>query len=88
VAPCKQGEWIRLTNTLAAAGIMTGAVAVLYQKFVEERVFPFPNTLVMNRVILDEVEQFAGVEYPNPSQGYGIFELSALQRLLAKSSLV
>jgi hypothetical protein len=88
VAPCKKGEWISLTNTLAAAGIMAGAVAVLYQKFVEERVFPFPNTLVMNRIILDEVEQFAGVEYPNPSQGYGIFELSALQRLLAKSSLV
>ncbi|MDF2596246.1 MAG: hypothetical protein K0R69_2587 [Clostridia bacterium] len=88
IAPCKQGQWISLTNTLAAAGMMTGAIAVLYQKFIEEEVFPFPNTLVMNRIILDEIKQFSGVEYPNPSQGYGIFEISALQRLLAKSSLV
>lgn len=82
MAPCKQGEWVSVTGTLPAASIMLGAVATLFNKFIEEEVFPFPNTLVMNSMILSVVKQLDGVEYPNPSQGYGIFDLETLSTLL------
>ena len=82
IAPCKLGEWVSVTGTVPAASIMLGVVATLYSKFNEEQVFPFPNTVVMNSVILSQVEQFQGVEYPNPNQGYGIFDIQALNKLL------
>ncbi|MDF2613673.1 MAG: hypothetical protein K0S71_1459 [Clostridia bacterium] len=83
IAPCGHEQWSSVTGTLPAVSIMAGAVATLYSKFVEEKVSPFPNTLVMNSIILSIVRQLDGVEYPNQSQGYGIFYMQTLNTLLA-----
>ncbi len=85
IAPCRQGKWIATTGVLPATSIILGVAATLYSKFVEEKVFPFPNTLVMNSIMLSAVKQLDGNVYPNPSQGYGIFDLNTLSTLLAAS---
>ncbi|WP_069998259.1 hypothetical protein [Cellulosilyticum sp. I15G10I2] len=85
IAPCGQQEWVAVTGTLPAASVMLGTAAVLYSKFKKENVFPLPNTLIMNSIILGAVKQFEGGVYPNPSQGYGIFDLNALETVLAAS---
>ncbi len=83
LAPCRINEWVSISGTMPAAGIMTGVAANLFSKFLAERVFPFPNTLVINTIILGALQQFEGREYPNPSEGYGIFNLAILRELLA-----
>lgn len=83
IAPCKTGTWITTTGTLAASSIMLGVVSTIYSKLLEEEIFPFPNTLVMNSIILSAVKQFGELEYPNPSQGYGIFDLDTLNTILS-----
>lgn len=83
LASCRSGQLDTVTGTMVAASIMVGVTAVLYSKFIEENFFPLPNTLIMNSIILDTVTQFEGVEYPNPSQGYGIFDIQSLGGLLA-----
>lgn len=80
---CGNQGLISVGGTLVAASIMSGVVATLYHKFIEEDVAPLPNTLIMNSILLEVVKQFEGVEYPNPSQGYGIFDLQSLAGLLA-----
>jgi hypothetical protein len=82
ISPSKPGIWVSATGTLPAASVMLGVVATLYCKFNEEQVFPFPNTLVMNSIILSWIKQLEGVEYPNPSHGYGQFDLEVLNRML------
>jgi len=83
LALCGQGEWVGVTSTVVAASIMLGVIATLYSKFNEEGVIPLPNTSIMNGIILRAAEQFQDVEYPNQSQGYGIFDTKELNRLLA-----
>ena len=81
-APCGIGEWVSITGTLPAASIMAGVAATLYSKFIEERRVPFPNTLAINNILLNVIQQFEGVRYPNPNEGYGIFDLNVLGTLL------
>ena len=81
-APCGRGEWVQVTGTLAAASIMAGVAATIYDKCIQEQVFPFPNTLVMRSIILGMITQFEDIEYPNPSQGYGILDIQELNHLL------
>ncbi|MDF2614711.1 MAG: hypothetical protein K0S71_2497 [Clostridia bacterium] len=82
-APCSEEKWVTVSGTLPASSIMLGTAATLYCKYIEEQVFPLPNTLVMNSTILGAVKQLEGVEYPNPSQGYGIFDVQTLNTLLS-----
>ncbi len=84
-APCGRGGWASVTGTLPAASIMVGTVASLYSRFLEEKRVPFPNTVVMNNMILSALNQFEGVQYPNPSQGYGVFDIRSLRRLLTEA---
>ncbi|WP_069997134.1 hypothetical protein [Cellulosilyticum sp. I15G10I2] len=82
-APCQIGEWVNVTGTLPAAGIMLGVVAAMYNRCIKEQVSPLPNTMVMDTLVLGTVKQFEGIEYPNPSSGYGVFDLQALDLLLS-----
>ncbi|WP_069998257.1 hypothetical protein [Cellulosilyticum sp. I15G10I2] len=82
IAPCRINEWVSISGTLPAASVILGVVATLYSKFIEEQFSPLPNTQVMNGIMLRHVEQFQGVEYPNPSQGYGIFNINTLRGML------
>lgn len=81
-APCGHGEWAQVTGTVPAVSIMAGVVARLYSKALAEGVFPLPNTLIMSSMILSQLTQFEELTYPNPSQGYGIFDLRAIEVLL------
>ncbi|MDF2877019.1 MAG: hypothetical protein K0S30_115 [Clostridia bacterium] len=83
IGPYKKDRWVSVTGTLPATSIMAGVAATLYSKFMKEDMFPLPNTLVMDSILLGVLRQFEGVEYPNPSQGYGIFDRASLAPLLA-----
>ncbi|MDF2613674.1 MAG: hypothetical protein K0S71_1460 [Clostridia bacterium] len=78
-ASCIQGKWVNVTGTLPAASIMLGAVADYYSKFIAEKMASLPNTLVMNSIVLSAVRQQEEIAYPNPSQGYGIFDVQSLE---------
>ena len=82
IAPCRISEWMSVSGTLPAASIIAGVAATLYSKFIQEQAFPLPNTIIMNSIILRSTEQFEGVEYPNPSEGFGIFNINGLVQLL------
>ncbi len=88
LAPCGRGIWTSASGTLPAAAIMMGVTACLYSKFVREGVMPLPNTVVMNTTILSTVRQFESISYPNPSQGYGVFETGMLGELLGAPQLL
>ncbi|MDF2612483.1 MAG: hypothetical protein K0S71_269 [Clostridia bacterium] len=81
-APCQVGEWVKVTGTLSAIGVISGVAAAVYNRCIAERVDPLPNTLVMDTIILGTVKQFEGIEYPNPSYGYGVFDLKMIDSLL------
>ncbi len=83
-APGSKNEWIKVSGTLPAASIMAGGAAALYSKFSAENILPYPNTLVMNNIILSQVKRFPTTTYPNPSEGYGIFDMKELERMLLK----
>ncbi|WP_069999066.1 hypothetical protein [Cellulosilyticum sp. I15G10I2] len=85
LAPCTSREWIGVTGTVPAASIMAGAVAAVYQKYIEEAPNQIPNTVVMNRLILNVLIQIQILQYPNPNQGYGMFTLETLLQLLAET---
>ncbi|WP_069999377.1 hypothetical protein [Cellulosilyticum sp. I15G10I2] len=81
-APCRHGEWVSVTGTLPAVSIMAGVTATIYSKLMEEGRVPLPNTLGINNILLGVIRQSYGVSYPNPSEGYGVFDLSILNSLL------
>lgn len=82
-APYRRDEWANLTGTLAAASILTGAAATIYSKFIDENIQPLPNTLATDSILLSTLKQFEGINYPNPTQGYGIFDRKSLPKLLS-----
>ena len=81
-APCRRGEWVSVTGTLPAASIMAGVAATIYSKLIAEGRVPLPNTLAINNILLEVISQSYGVTYPNPSEGYGVFDLRRLYILL------
>ena len=82
IAPCRRGEWVSISGTLPAASIMAGVAATVYSKLIDEGRFPLPNTLGITNIILSVIQQFEGISYPNPSMGYGFFNLNQLNTLL------
>ncbi|MDF2615162.1 MAG: hypothetical protein K0S71_2948 [Clostridia bacterium] len=85
IAPCTSGEWVGVTGTVPAASFMAGAVAALYQKHIETGNARLPNTIVMNSIITRSLTQFDALQYPNPSQGYGVFSLETLTQILDRA---
>lgn len=84
IAPCQIGQWASVSGTMAAAGIIAGVAASVYTRCIDEEITPLPNTLVMDTLILGTIRQFEGIEFPNPSYGYGVFDLEMLNTLLTK----
>lgn len=74
--------WKQLEGTAVAMSLLAGAVATLYHKWQVELGAPYANTLMMRNLILSHMTQLIGVDYPNPSQGYGIFDLESLPKLI------
>ena len=83
IAPYGQGLWIKTSGTVPAASIIAGVAATIYGKVATERYFPSPNTRVMLSLILSRIEQRQGIEFPNPSYGYGLFLLKSLNEILS-----
>ncbi|MDF2612484.1 MAG: hypothetical protein K0S71_270 [Clostridia bacterium] len=84
IAPCSLDGWVSVTGTIPAASVMMGVAATVYSKCITEQIFPLPNTLVMSSIMMGMLKRFNEIEYPNPSQGYGIFSLQILNALLNK----
>lgn len=72
----------QIEGTAVAAGLLAGAIASIYDKWQIELEAPYPSSLMMRNIILSHITQFTGVNYPNQSQGYGVFDLELLPKLL------
>ena len=88
IAPCFMNEWVSITGTIPAASIITGVVATLFSKYADENIFPLPNSLVINSVLLSRISQIGDGVYPNPTYGYGVFDLKVLGRLLEDDGIL
>lgn len=82
----QEGKWGLLTGSAAAMANMTGVVAALYSKLVASQMYPLPNTAVISSMLISQLTLLATVQYPNPSQGNGIFDRKAMKNLLDKDS--
>lgn len=82
IAPNINGTWSRASGTLVASGIMAGVSSILFSKFVSENAFPFPNSLVMQNIMLRRIERLPTVNYPNPTYGFGVFNLDHFNDVL------
>ncbi len=74
--------WKQVEGTAVAMSLLAGVVATIYNKWQVELGAPYANTLIMRNMILSHMTQLTGVSYPNPSQGYGIFDLESLPKLI------
>ena len=82
IVPNINGTWSRASGTLIASGIMAGVSSVLFSKFVNENIFPYPNSLVMQNIMLRRIDRLATVSYPNPIYGFGAFSLNNFNDVL------
>ncbi len=82
IVPNINRTWARASGTLVAAGIMAGISSILFSKFVSENAFPMPNSLVMQNIMLRRIERLATVNYPNPTYGFGTFNLDRFNDVL------
>lgn len=80
-----QKEWSKVSGTAIAASVLLGTIAMLYEKWHEENDEPYANSLIMNNLILSNLTQFLGENYPNKGQGYGVFEIRHIPQILATS---
>lgn len=74
-----------VSGTIVSAAFLAGAMAVIYDKWFKESEEPYANSLIMQNYILSNLTQQTGVTYPNPSQGYGIFDLRMLEDILNRT---
>lgn len=77
-------KWKNVQGTAVAASILVGAIATIYEKWEKEQKMPYPNSLIINNLILGYLTQFSGETYPNRGQGYGVFQVETLPELLEK----
>ncbi|MHC1750330.1 MAG: hypothetical protein AB9856_18835 [Cellulosilyticaceae bacterium] len=82
IAPSNNNGWNIITGTAVSAAILVGVIALNYQKSVELGKQSLPNGLVMANMLAKQLLRIDTVEYPNPSQGYGILDLGVLEKLL------
>ena len=75
-------EWCNIEGTAISASFLAGTVALLYEKWCKEEGMPYANSLIMHSKILNSLERFSGVSYPNPNQGYGVLKLQDLPNIL------
>lgn len=76
-----ESERYEIQGTAVAASLLAGAVAMLYEKQTREGE-AYANSLLMHSKILKYVERFVDVSYPNPIQGYGIFNIRDFAEIL------
>ncbi|WP_054742594.1 hypothetical protein [Cellulosilyticum ruminicola] len=61
---------------------MWGAVATIFEKWQTEIEGVCLNGPVVRNVMLEYVATPSNITFPNPNQGYGIFEQDVLNRML------
>lgn len=75
-------RWQEIAGGEVAASIMVGVVATICNKWQQEIGGPLPNGLLMKHVILENLTTAPNMLLPSSSQGYGLFELNTLHKLL------
>ncbi|MEG0352125.1 MAG: hypothetical protein RSG75_03310 [Cellulosilyticaceae bacterium] len=76
------GKMGLLTGSLVSMANVAGVVAALYSKMLVEQESPWPNSLVISSILISQLTRVDTIQYPNPSQGNGILDRAALQRLI------
>lgn len=71
-----------IEGTIVAASLLAGVIALLYDRWVRDKGRPYANSIVMQKRFINYLKQYSGLEYPNPSQGYGVFEIQNIAKLL------
>ena len=80
-----RNTWYAIEGSVVSASFLAGIIAILYDKWKKEKVMPLANSLIIRNWLLNYLERFQGVEYPNTSQGYGILRLKNLSVVLGST---
>ena len=78
VKPADSTKNTVIEGTGIAASFVVGVVAMLYEKWVQEKGMPYANSPLMQSFVLSAVEQFEGKVYPNEGEGYGLLEVGSM----------
>lgn len=71
-----------IEGTIISASFLAGIMALFYERWVRDKGKPYANSIVMQKRFINYLKQFSGLEYPNPGQGYGVFELQNIAKLI------
>lgn len=75
-------EAVIIEGVEVSASVILGAAATIFEKWREENGTPLLNGVLLNSILLEYSSQFTNIPFPNPSQGYGIFEEDTLSKIL------
>ena len=84
----RDNQWELVTGGVAVMANIAGVAAAVYSKALEQGIERLPNSPIMNSLFIDEAVQLDTVQYPNQSQGFGIFIRTSLDRILDPSRML
>lgn len=76
------GEAVIIEGIEVSASVILGAATTIFEKWRAENGLSLLNGLLLNSILLEYSSQFTNIPFPNPSQGYGVFEEDTLNRIL------
>lgn len=75
--PLPGNKWGLVTGTDVASAIVIGVSSLVYQDQFKQGE-QFSNTITMKSILIDQVTREITVSYPNPSNGYGLLDISTI----------
>lgn len=76
------GERMKIEGIEVSAIFIAGVAATIFEKWLAERGMPLLNGPLLNSILLEYLTRYTNSPFPNPNQGYGIFEKEALNQIL------
>lgn len=76
------GEAVVVEGVEVSASVILGAAATIFEKWRAESGRPLLNSHLLNSILLEFSSQFTNIPFPNPNQGYGVFEEDTLSKIL------
>lgn len=71
-----------LTGSIVTLANTVGAIGAIYSKLLDQKVEKLPSTVGMASLLISKVNRLDTVDYPNPTQGNGIFDRNSLDEIL------
>lgn len=77
-----KGERVQLQGAAVSASFIVGAAATIFEKWQVEKGKSYLNGPLLNSILLEYTTRFKNLTFPNPNQGYGVFEKETLNQIL------